>query len=87
MKTTGLFIPLAKLKNAASGGSHRVDLHISLPDLAVYDLTSLIGLLGPAKHVTAMLSTLPISRPSSFALQLDGYGGSVCGLLARRDHD
>src|SRR5436190_18347074 len=28
----------------------------SMPDLGVYNLTTLTGLLGPAKHVTAMLS-------------------------------
>jgi predicted dehydrogenase len=34
----------------------------SLPDLAVYNLTSLTGLLGPAKHVTAMLSIVTPER-------------------------
>ena len=34
----------------------------SLPDLAVYNLTSLSGLLGPAKHVTAMLSIVTPER-------------------------
>jgi predicted dehydrogenase len=34
----------------------------SMPDLAVYNLTSLTGLLGPAKHVTAMLSILTAER-------------------------
>ena len=27
-----------------------------MPDLGVYNLTTLTGLLGPARHVTAMLS-------------------------------
>jgi predicted dehydrogenase len=30
----------------------------SMPDLAVYNLTTLTGLLGPAKHVSAMLSVV-----------------------------
>ena len=34
----------------------------SLPDLAVYNLTSLTGLLGPVKHVTAMLSIVNPER-------------------------
>jgi predicted dehydrogenase len=34
----------------------------SMPDLAVYNLTSLTGLLGPAKHVTAMLSVVTPER-------------------------
>jgi len=34
----------------------------SLPDLAVYNLTSLTGLLGPAKHVTAMVSIVTPER-------------------------
>jgi predicted dehydrogenase len=34
----------------------------SLPDLAVYNLTTLTGLLGPAKHVTAMLSIVTPTR-------------------------
>jgi predicted dehydrogenase len=34
----------------------------SLPDLAVYNLTSLTGLLGPVKHVTAMLSIVTPQR-------------------------
>ena len=34
----------------------------SLPDLAVYNLTSLTGLLGPVKHVTAMLSIVTPER-------------------------
>lgn len=34
----------------------------SLPDLAVYNLTSLTGLLGPAKHVTAMTSIVTPER-------------------------
>ena len=34
----------------------------SLPDLAVYNLTSLSGLLGPVKHVTAMLSIVTPER-------------------------
>ena len=34
----------------------------SLPDLAVYNLTTLAGLLGPVKHVTAMLSTVAPHR-------------------------
>jgi len=34
----------------------------SMPDLAVYNLTSLTGLLGPAKHVTAMLSIVTPER-------------------------
>ena len=33
-----------------------------MPDLAVYNLTSLTGLLGPAKHVTAMLSIVTPDR-------------------------
>ena len=36
----------------------------SMPDLAVYNLTSLTGLLGPAKHVTAMLSIVTPSGRS-----------------------
>jgi predicted dehydrogenase len=34
----------------------------SMPDLGVYNMTSLTGLLGPAKSVTAMLSTVTPSR-------------------------
>ena len=34
----------------------------SMPDLAVYNLTSLTGLLGPAKSVTAMLSVVTPER-------------------------
>ncbi len=34
----------------------------SLPDLAVYNLTSLTGLLGPVRHVTAMLSIVTPER-------------------------
>ena len=34
----------------------------SMPDLGVYNLTSLTGLLGPAKHVTAMLSIVTPER-------------------------
>lgn len=34
----------------------------SLPDLAVYNLTTLTGLLGPAKHVSAMLSIVTPAR-------------------------
>jgi predicted dehydrogenase len=34
----------------------------SLPDLAVYNLTSLTGLLGPVQHVTAMLSIVTPER-------------------------
>jgi predicted dehydrogenase len=34
----------------------------SMPDLMVYNITSLTGLLGPAKHVTAMLSTVTPER-------------------------
>lgn len=34
----------------------------SLPDLGVYNLTSLTGLLGPVKHVTAMLSIVTPER-------------------------
>ena len=34
----------------------------SMPDLAVYNLTTLTGLLGPAKHVTAMLSIVTPER-------------------------
>jgi predicted dehydrogenase len=34
----------------------------SLPDLAVYNLTSVTGLLGPARHVTAMLSIVTPER-------------------------
>lgn len=34
----------------------------SMPDLAVYNLTSLTGLLGPAKQVTAMLSIVTPER-------------------------
>jgi predicted dehydrogenase len=34
----------------------------SMPDLAVYNLTSLTGLLGPAKQVTAMLSVVTPER-------------------------
>jgi predicted dehydrogenase len=34
----------------------------SLPDLAVYNLTSLTGLLGPVKHVSAMLSVVTPER-------------------------
>jgi len=34
----------------------------SMPDLAVYNLTSLTGLLGPAKRVTAMLSIVTPER-------------------------
>ncbi len=34
----------------------------SMPDLAVYNMTSLTGLLGPAKHVTAMLSIVTPER-------------------------
>lgn len=34
----------------------------SMPDLAVYNLTSLTGLLGPAKHVTALLSIVTNER-------------------------
>ncbi len=34
----------------------------SLPDLAVYNITSLTGLLGPVKHVTAMLSIVTPER-------------------------
>jgi predicted dehydrogenase len=34
----------------------------SLPDLAVYNLTTLTGLLGPVKHVTAMLSIVTPHR-------------------------
>lgn len=34
----------------------------SLPDLAVYNLTTLTGLLGPARHVTAMLSIVTPER-------------------------
>ena len=37
----------------------------SLPDLAVYNLTSLTGLLGPVKHVTAMLSIVTPERTVS----------------------
>src|SRR5206468_8284760 len=34
----------------------------SMPDLAVYNLTTLTGLLGPAKNVTAMLSIVTPER-------------------------
>ena len=34
----------------------------SMPDLAVYNLTSLTGLLGPAKHVTAMVNIVTPER-------------------------
>jgi predicted dehydrogenase len=34
----------------------------SMPDLAVYNLTSLTGLLGPAEHVTALLSIVTNER-------------------------
>ncbi len=34
----------------------------SLPDLAVYNLTTLTGLLGPARHVAAMLSVVTPTR-------------------------
>jgi predicted dehydrogenase len=34
----------------------------SMPDLAVYQLTSLTGLLGPVRHVTAMLSIVTPER-------------------------
>ena len=34
----------------------------SMPDLAVYNMTTLTGLLGPAKHVTAMLSIVNPER-------------------------
>ncbi len=34
----------------------------SLPDLGVYNLTSLTGILGPAKHVTAMVSIVTPER-------------------------
>lgn len=34
----------------------------SLPDLGVYPLTTLTGLLGPARHVTAMVSTVTPTR-------------------------
>ncbi len=34
----------------------------SMPDLGVYNLTSLTGLLGPARHVTAMLSIVTAER-------------------------
>src|SRR5258706_8177478 len=34
----------------------------SMPDLMVYNLTSLTGLLGPAKHVSAMLSIVTPER-------------------------
>ncbi len=34
----------------------------SMPDLAVYNLTTLTGLLGPAKHVSAMLSIVTPER-------------------------
>jgi predicted dehydrogenase len=34
----------------------------SLPDLAVYNLTTLTGLLGPAKHISAMLSIVTPER-------------------------
>lgn len=37
----------------------------SLPDLAVYNLTTLTGLLGPAKRVTAMLSIVTPERTVS----------------------
>jgi predicted dehydrogenase len=37
----------------------------SMPDLAVYNLTSLTGLLGPVKHVTAMLSIVTPERTVS----------------------
>ena len=33
-----------------------------MPDLAVYNLTTLTGLLGPAKHVSAMLSVVTPER-------------------------
>ena len=35
-----------------------------MPDLAVYNLTTLTGLLGPAKHVTAMISIVTPERDS-----------------------
>ena len=34
----------------------------SMPDLGVYNLTSLTGLLGPVKHVTAMVSIVTPER-------------------------
>jgi predicted dehydrogenase len=34
----------------------------SMPDLAVYNLTTVTGLLGPAKHVSAMLSVVTPTR-------------------------
>jgi predicted dehydrogenase len=37
----------------------------SMPDLAVYNLTSLTGLLGPARHVSAMLSIVTPERTVS----------------------
>jgi predicted dehydrogenase len=37
----------------------------SMPDLAVYNLTSLTGLLGPVKHVSAMLSIVTPERTVS----------------------
>jgi predicted dehydrogenase len=40
----------------------------SLPDLAVYNLTTLTGLLGPARHVSAMLSIVTPTR------QIQGRG-------------
>ena len=40
----------------------------SLPDLAVYNLTTLTGLLGPARHVTAMLGIVTPTR------EIEGVG-------------
>ncbi len=40
----------------------------SLPDLAVYNLTTLTGLLGPARHVTAMLGIVTPQR------EIEGVG-------------
>jgi predicted dehydrogenase len=37
----------------------------SMPDLAVYNITTLTGLLGPAKHVAAMLSVVTRERDIS----------------------
>jgi predicted dehydrogenase len=37
----------------------------SMPDLAVYNLTSLTGLLGPARHVSAMVSVVTPERTVS----------------------
>jgi len=50
----------------------------SMPDLGVYNLTSLTGLLGPAKSVTAMTSIITPTRDNHRQGPNSGDGRGQC---------